>query len=439
MRWRQLRHKRIRQHQNGQCTLVSDLHTSPWWQRDDSWREYRRRLQVKQNSFNLSTLEPAAYNWHFSSFVKNRNSAKINNPTIEYYPPKTFGFTAKSPIYSPFLNRTLITNLFPIVIALPMPEMIFIAANNDAMLYNWKTNTESPLPPFPNRVRVTYPFTGSGILLPLSPDNGYTPEVLVCGGTNLDDRLSSSSLRVSDPASSQCARMVLTDSGRNEGWKIEQMPSPRIMPDLIMLPEGKVLIVNGAKSVSINAHNHPISPKSPHAFEHVDLEPLNRGWQGTATWLTRLEIRMRTTRASRRCYMILRRQKDNDLVRRGCRRPTFLGCIIQLRRSSPVEKSWLPEAIRTKILAQIITQLNIESNGSGPRTSMTSLDQWSRNFHWLQTIRKRLQWSLREPEKTSKCRVLKQSWWILDLVRSFSKCFGSIFRLSNWRLSVFSQ
>jgi len=177
-----------------------------------------------------------------------RNSAKINNPTIEYYPPKTFGFTAKSPIYSPFLNRTLVTNLFPIVIALPIPEMIFIAANNDAMLYNWKTNTESPLPPFPNGVRVTYPFTGSGILLPLSQDNGYTPEVLVCGGTNLDDRLSSSLLRVSDPASSQCARMVLTESGINEGWITEQMPSPRIMPDLIMLPDGKVLIVNGAKS-----------------------------------------------------------------------------------------------------------------------------------------------------------------------------------------------
>ncbi|WAR57638.1 hypothetical protein PtB15_8B691 [Puccinia triticina] len=177
-----------------------------------------------------------------------RNSARINNPTIEYYPPKSFSFSSKSPIYSSFLNRTLITNLFPIVIVLPIPETIFIAANNDAMLYNWKTNTESPLPPFPNGVRVTYPFTGSGLLLPLSPLNGYKPEVLVCGGTNLDDRLPVTSLRVSDPASPQCVRMVLTTPGIKEGWKIEQMPTPRIMPDLIMMPDGKVLIVNGAKT-----------------------------------------------------------------------------------------------------------------------------------------------------------------------------------------------
>ncbi|WAR58015.1 hypothetical protein PtB15_5B245 [Puccinia triticina] len=177
-----------------------------------------------------------------------RNSVTINNPTIEYYPPKSFAFSSKSEIYSPFLNRSLVTNLFPIVIVLPIPETIFIAANNDAMLYNWKTNTESPLPPFPNGVRVTYPFTGSGLLLPLSPLNGYTPEVLVCGGTNLDDRLPVTALKVSDPASAQCARMVLTTSGIREGWKVEQMPSPRIMPDLIMMPDGKVLIVNGAKT-----------------------------------------------------------------------------------------------------------------------------------------------------------------------------------------------
>ncbi|POW10526.1 hypothetical protein PSTT_06024, partial [Puccinia striiformis] len=163
-------------------------------------------------------------------------------------PSEKFQANAKSPVFSPFLNRTLVTNLFPIVIALPIPDMIFMAANNAAMLYNWKTNTETPLPSFPNGVRVTYPFTGSGVLLPLSPRNNYTPEVLVCGGTDLDDRLPATSLRVSDPASSQCARMVLTDTGIKDGWKIEQMPSPRIMPDLIMMPDGRVLIVNGAKT-----------------------------------------------------------------------------------------------------------------------------------------------------------------------------------------------
>lgn len=186
----------------------------------------------------------------------------MNNPTIEYFPPKKLDFAPRSPqlpIPSPFLIRTLASNLYPIVITLPTPDTVFMAANNDAMLYNWRTGVERPLPAFPNGVRVTYPFSGTGLLLPLSHQNGYEAEVLICGGSALSDTLTSQQVKVSDPASAQCVRMVLNERGIARGWKVEEMPEPRVMPDAVMMPDGKVLIVNGASTV----RDSTISPPPP--------------------------------------------------------------------------------------------------------------------------------------------------------------------------------
>lgn len=40
--------------------------------------------------------------------------------------------------------------------------------------------------------------------------------------------------------------MVLTEDGIAAGWQVEQMPQARTMPDAVILPTGKILIVNGA-------------------------------------------------------------------------------------------------------------------------------------------------------------------------------------------------
>ncbi|POW01932.1 hypothetical protein PSHT_12309 [Puccinia striiformis] len=180
-----------------------------------------------------------------------RNDATINNPTIEYFPPRQLKFSnesKKTQVHSPFLERTLVSNLFPIVITLPTPGLVFMAANRDAIIYNITSNREFRLPRIPNGVRVTYPMTGGGILLPLSPHNRYKPEVLICGGSTLNDTLPTKLIKASAPASDQCVRMVLTRKGIRRGWKVEQMPQGRIMPDMIMMPDGKVLIVNGAQA-----------------------------------------------------------------------------------------------------------------------------------------------------------------------------------------------
>lgn len=172
------------------------------------------------------------------------NNATVNNPTIEYFPPKNIHDSNGLPIYIPFLVKTLNSNLFPIAFSLPDGK-IFMAANQDAMIYDWQENTEQYLPQLPNNVHVTYPMTGTALLLPLSPENNYIPEILICGGSTLDDKTPGYEISSQNPASSQCSRMVLDESGINAGWSVEYMPQARVMPDAVLLPTGQVLIVNG--------------------------------------------------------------------------------------------------------------------------------------------------------------------------------------------------
>ncbi|KAK7062811.1 hypothetical protein VNI00_000304 [Paramarasmius palmivorus] len=175
------------------------------------------------------------------------NGAGINNPTYEFYPPKNINGFNGLQIRSQFMVDTLNGNHFPILIQLPDGN-IFVAANQAAMIFNWRTNTETRLPGIPNGVRISSPFSAGAVLLPLTPENNYTPEVMICGGSTVSDRVSASSLSSQTPASAQCSRMVLNSAGIAAGWKVETMPVPRIMPELILLPDQRVLIVNGAQS-----------------------------------------------------------------------------------------------------------------------------------------------------------------------------------------------
>ncbi|KAK7053013.1 hypothetical protein VNI00_004334 [Paramarasmius palmivorus] len=156
------------------------------------------------------------------------------------------GFNGVS-IHSQFMEDTVNGNHFPILVQLPDGN-IFVAANQAAMIFDWKTNTERRLPGIPNGVRISSPFSAGATLLPLTPENNYTPEILICGGSTVDDKVAPNTLSSQTPASAQCSRMVLNEEGIAAGWKIESMPTPRVMPELVILPDQRVLIVNGAQT-----------------------------------------------------------------------------------------------------------------------------------------------------------------------------------------------
>ncbi|KAJ7512721.1 glyoxal oxidase N-terminus-domain-containing protein [Mycena galericulata] len=167
------------------------------------------------------------------------NTDPVNS--FEFFPKKFGGV----PVPSDFLARTVPVNLFPRVFPLP-DGTIFMLANNQSILYDVETNTEIlRLPDLPNSQRVSNPFDGTAQLLPLSPPD-FVPEILACGGSNKSDATPVEELSSQDPALSQCSRITLTPAGIAKGWEVEHMPEGRMMPEMILLPNGKVLIINGA-------------------------------------------------------------------------------------------------------------------------------------------------------------------------------------------------
>ena len=134
-----------------------------------------------------------------------------------------------------------------------------MVANNQSIIYDIETGDERILPDIPNGVRVTNPLDGTAILLPLSPPN-YIPEVLVCGGTNISDSIPFQEISSQTPASDQCSRIVLTEEGIEQGWILERMLEPRVMPELLHLPNGQLLIVNGAQTgtAAISSTKDPV-------------------------------------------------------------------------------------------------------------------------------------------------------------------------------------
>ncbi|KAH9854783.1 glyoxal oxidase precursor [Lenzites betulinus] len=172
--------------------------------------------------------------------------------SFEFFPAKES--TARP---SEFLNRSLPANLFPRAFALPDGK-VFMVANNQSIIYDIEANTERILPDIPNNVRVTNPMDGSAILLPLSPPD-FIPEVLVCGGSQTDT-IPPTLLSSQTPATSQCSRITLTEEGIAKGWEVEHMLEPRIMPELVHLPNGQVLITNGGRSgfAATNSVQDPI-------------------------------------------------------------------------------------------------------------------------------------------------------------------------------------
>ncbi|TBU29350.1 glyoxal oxidase precursor [Dichomitus squalens] len=159
--------------------------------------------------------------------------------SFEFFPRKE-----ESVRPSAFLERSLPANLFPRILALP-DGTVFMVANNQSIIYDVETNTETILPDIPNGVRVSNPTDGSAVLLPLSPPD-FIPEVLVCGGSSIDDRIPVQNLSSQIPATSQCSRITLTPEGIAKGWEVDHMLTNRTLHELLHLPNGQILVANGA-------------------------------------------------------------------------------------------------------------------------------------------------------------------------------------------------
>ncbi|CAN1822392.1 Aldehyde oxidase GLOX1 [Linum perenne] len=170
--------------------------------------------------------------------------------SFEYIPKE--GTSNTKPFFFDFLKQTLDpdeNNLYPFVFLSP-DKNVFVFANNRSVLLNPYTNTvvkEFPVLPGGHR---NYPASGMAVLLPLEVKSPFSydivdAEVLICGGSAHIDSYTLASKDMFYEALQDCGRLKITRPRPN--WRREIMPTPRIMGDMVILPTGEVLMLNGAK------------------------------------------------------------------------------------------------------------------------------------------------------------------------------------------------
>nr|GMC69946.1 aldehyde oxidase GLOX-like [Ipomoea batatas] len=150
----------------------------------------------------------------------------------------------------PFLHQTYErnsggNNLYPFL-HLSSDGYLFIFANRDSILFNYRKNkVVKKFPRMPGEGSRSYPSTGSSVILPLDHKNRFQRvEVMICGGATAGAYAEAKQGRYVEGQKS-CGRMVIT--GNKHKWNMENMPGPRLMNDMVILPTGQILTINGVK------------------------------------------------------------------------------------------------------------------------------------------------------------------------------------------------
>ncbi|KAF5818030.1 putative galactose oxidase [Helianthus annuus] len=195
----------------------------------------------------------------------------------------------------PFLVQTndpkLENNLYPFVF-LNTDGNLFIFANNRAILFDYSLNrVVKNYPQIPGGEPRNYPSTGSAVLLPLRivQRNVTVVEVLVCGGAPKGAFVNAQN-GVFDGALKTCGRIKISDPSPK--WVMESMPLARVMGDMLLLPTGDVLIINGGSKGSAgweygrNPVRYPVvyKPDNPlgHRFKIETPSTIPRMYHSTA-------------------------------------------------------------------------------------------------------------------------------------------------------------
>ncbi|KAG0600257.1 hypothetical protein M758_11G019200 [Ceratodon purpureus] len=155
-------------------------------------------------------------------------------------------------------------NLYPFLF-LNTDGNLIIFANQDCILFNYRSNSVvRTYPRIPDGPR-NYPASGAAVLLPLSARDKFTrSEIMICGGTPVD-AFQNVGKGVFDLALTSCGRMVVT--AKDPKWTMLQMPMPRVMGDMVIMPTGELLIINGARNGSAGWRSAKDPVLTPVTFE----------------------------------------------------------------------------------------------------------------------------------------------------------------------------
>ncbi|TPX30153.1 hypothetical protein SmJEL517_g06219 [Synchytrium microbalum] len=179
--------------------------------------------------------------------LTNWNNLTKLNPTYEFYPSRG------APQTLSILADTFPFNLYPLVFQLPSGR-VWVFSGTKSAIITLATNaidlTSIPiLDPPTNRPHI-YPFTPTALVLPMTIANNHEFRVMICGGvqrTSKASNLTTPAANELDP-SDDCYQIVPepTDGTAAVWTRVDKMPIGRVMPDVVLTPDGKAVYVNGA-------------------------------------------------------------------------------------------------------------------------------------------------------------------------------------------------
>ncbi|KAM0543619.1 hypothetical protein ACHAPJ_012206 [Fusarium lateritium] len=133
------------------------------------------------------------------------------------------------------------TNSYPHMAILPSGNIFFSQFNESRIISQVDFHSIRKLPDMPGAVDNpltgrNYPLQGTLMVMPQKAPYTDPAQILICGGTTHEP---------GNEALDNCVIMEPDTAGAD--WTIERMPSKRVMPNMVALPDGRYLIVGGAQ------------------------------------------------------------------------------------------------------------------------------------------------------------------------------------------------
>ncbi|TPX30509.1 hypothetical protein SmJEL517_g05941 [Synchytrium microbalum] len=206
-------------------------------------------------------------------------NASTNSPSYEYTSQKPTGAISLTN-----LNTTFPFNTFPASFLLPSGR-VFVHSGTDSSLITPSTDTVdyATIPRLdPDNVRpLIYPYSPTMVILPMTIANNYSFTAMLCGGVK---RANSSVAEYvpddNDLYANEACWTIQPDSPNPTWTKVDPLPQGRVMPDAVLMPDGKIAYLNGGAygyaggSAGFGVARYPV-----HGIDIFDpLQPSGSRW-----------------------------------------------------------------------------------------------------------------------------------------------------------------
>lgn len=206
----------------------------------------------------------------------------VSNTTFEIYDPASNSVSPETLIPDAAFAGW---SSFPFLFVLP-GNKVLVHFGTTTRFLDLETNQFLDLAleaaPRPGRQGRTYGVQGSAVMLPLQPSSSppYRPRVMMIGGGGRGSTAEPHSPAADTPATTTCEILDLGSRWREDDvrpdreifwrgpkwrlpaplrWKlVAPMAHPRIMPDAVLLPDGKVLVCNGSSQGKEGSAKDPV-------------------------------------------------------------------------------------------------------------------------------------------------------------------------------------